>query len=79
MKPLHTVAAVGEHFGLTPDQVVRRCAAKRDAWPHLRPDATKSSTWRFTDEDVEEIERRIAHRSKVQAVDSWGRTGRKAS
>ena len=77
MKALHTVAEVAAHFGLTEDQVVRRCSDRLGGWPHLRPDATKSSTWRFTDADVEAIEARLAQRPA--AADTWGRTGKKSA
>lgn len=77
MKPLHTIDAVADHFGLTPDQVVRRCRASLGAWPHMRPNNSDSSTWRFSDEDIELIEARIARRTLD--VDSWGRTQKKAS
>lgn len=77
MKTLHTVEQVADHFGLTPEQVVRKCSSPVNPWPHLRPVSRKSSTWRFSDEDVADIEQRI--RTRMVATDSWGRTGRKSA
>lgn len=76
MKALHSIDAVADHFGITVDQVARRCAGQ-NAWPHIRPDRSDRTTWRFSDEDVEVIETRIARRS--QKLDSWGRSQRKSA
>jgi hypothetical protein len=77
MSPLYTIEQIAEHFGLSPEQVVRKCQSPINAWPHLRPIERKSSSWRFTEADVADIEARIA--SRMVDTDSWGRTGKKAS
>lgn len=77
MKPLHSIDAVADHFGLSVDQVARRCASSINPWPHIRPDKSRRATWRFSDEDVEEIEIRIARRSNK--LDSWGRSQKKSA
>ncbi|TSD68089.1 hypothetical protein [Aeromicrobium piscarium] len=73
---LHTIEDVAEHFGITPEQVKRRCVGV-NPWPHMRPARNRASTWRFSDDDLVEIERRIALRNRT--VDAWGRVGRKSA
>ena len=68
MTPTYTVAEVADRYGMTPDQVNRRC--RRASWPHIRPNARKSSTWMFTEADIVSIDN-LMHRGVI--VDSWGR------
>lgn len=77
MNELHTIEDVAAHFGLSPEQVVRKCSAPLNPWPHLRPIARKSSTWRFSDQDVADIEARIS--ARMVGTDAWGRTGRRSA
>lgn len=69
---LHTIEDVAERYGLTRDQVIRKCSSSINPWPHMRPVERKADTWRFSDEDIEAIEQRIRVREIAQ--DSWGRT-----
>lgn len=67
---LLTVEDIAARYGLTVDQVVRKCNPKADnPWPHIRPSRLASS-WRFSPEDVREIEAQSSSRS----IDTWGRT-----
>lgn len=77
MIDLYTIEQVADHFGLSPEQVIRKCSSPTAPWPHLRPVSRKSSTWRFSPEDVEAIEQRI--RARMVPVDAWGRTGRRSA
>ena len=77
MNEIFTVEEVADHFGLTPEQVIRKCSSSTNPWPHMRPISRKSSTWRFSAEDVETIEQRI--RTREVSADSWGRTKARAS
>lgn len=77
MNRLFTIAEVAERFGLSPAQVIRKCSTSVAPWPHLRPVARKSSTWCFSEEDIEAIETRI--RTRELSSDAWGRTGRRRS
>ncbi|MFI5426105.1 HNH endonuclease signature motif containing protein [Aeromicrobium sp. UC242_57] len=77
MNKLHTIEDVAEHFGLTREQVVRKCSSSISPWPHMRPVSRKADTWRFSDEDIETIEQRI--RVRQMAQDSWGRTTRRSA
>lgn len=71
MDRLYSIEDVGERFGLTVQQVARKCSAA-DPWPHLRP-SRASSTWKVTEGDVAEIEARM--RGPVAPPpDTWGRT-----
>lgn len=75
MTPLHALEEVADHFGITPDQVIRRCKSPVNPWPHVKVNQRDASTWRFSDDDVAEIENRLA-RHRVP-VDSWGREQRR--
>lgn len=68
MNATYTVAEIATRYGMTPDQVIRRC--QRNGWPHIRPNARKSSTWRFTAGDIQSIDNLMHHGA---IVDSWGR------
>lgn len=72
MRKLYTIVEVAERYGLTRQQVIRKCSSPVAPWPHLRPVERKADTWRFTDDDLEAIEQRI--RVREQQPDSWGRT-----
>lgn len=76
LEELHSVSDVARHFGITEDQVIARCKAPTNAWPHVRP-ARPAKSWRFTDEDIEAIEKAIARRTRP--VDSWGREIRRSA
>lgn len=49
---------LADHLGITVEDVHKACAKD---WPHLRP---KRSVWRFTPEQVAEIERLITVRRR---------------
>lgn len=70
MKPTYTVAELAARYGLDQASVIRRCRGDRP-WPHLRPNARKATTWRFTEADVEAIDDLMHHGGVL--VDSWGR------
>lgn len=72
MTPTHSIAEVGDRYGLTVDQVIRKC--RINGWPHRRPNRRKAATWLFTDEDIAAIDDLIAERGP--SVDSWGRERR---
>lgn len=74
---LHPIEFVMARYGLTREQVIRKCSSSVNPWPHLRPVERKADTWRFSDEDIETIEQRIRVRELAQ--DSWGRTTRRSA
>ena len=77
MRRLYSIAEVAEHFGLSPKQVITKCSSSVNPWPVMKPIARKSSTWLFSEEDIETIEQRI--RTREVSADSWGRTNARAS
>lgn len=77
MNPTYTIDEVAERYRLDRAQVLARCRAKTNTWPHLRPNKRDASTWLFTEADIEAIDELLHTRGPT--VDSWGRIKARAS